>query len=343
MSVVTIKDVAARAGVSAKTVSRVINGEAHVRAELREAVQRVVAELDYRPNAFARSLSSSRSYLLGLFIDDPVSGYAADIQHGALIGCRLRSYHLVVEPVELSARGWADDVRSAIAALRLDGAIVAPPICDDPELMAIFAEAAVPTVLVAPSAAPPGVGTVRMDDRLAAREMTEHLLGLGHRAIAFIQGPVTHSASARREEGFRAAMAGAGVAVDERLVVRGDFTSRAGMELGESLVTLPEPPSAIFAANDDMALGVLIAAMKCAIPVPERLSVCGFDDAPSSRTAWPQITTVRQPKAEMAKAAVDILADPRFRREGSAAGTDYQIRLAHELVLRGSTGPFFPR
>ncbi|QSR20037.1 LacI family DNA-binding transcriptional regulator [Novosphingobium sp. KA1] len=351
MSVVTIKDVAARAGVSPKTVSRVINGEAHVRAELREAVQRVVAELDYRPNAFARSLSSSRSYLLGLFIDDPVSGYAADIQHGALIGCRSRSYHLVVEPVDLSVRGWADEVRAGIAALRLDGAIVAPPICDDPELMAIFAEAAVPTVLVAPSAAPPGVGTVRMDDRLAAREMTEHLLGLGHRAIAFIQGPVTHSASVRREEGFRAAMAGAGVgagagaggAVDERLVVRGDFTSRAGMELGESLVTLPEPPSAIFASNDDMALGVLIAAMKCGIPVPERLSVCGFDDAPSSRTAWPQITTVRQPKAEMAKAAVDILADPRFRREGRAAGADFQFRLAHELVLRGSTGPLFPR
>ena len=336
MSVVTIKDVAARAGVSPKTVSRVINGEAHVRPELREAVQRVVAELDYRPNAFARSLSSSRSYLLGLFIDDPVSGYAADVQHGALMGCRSRSYHLVVEPVDLAAAGWADEVRTSIAALRLDGAIVAPPICDDPELIAVFAEAGLPTVLVAPSAAPPGVGTVRMDDRLAAQEMTEYLLGLEHRRIAFVQGPLSHSASARREEGYRAAMASAGENVDDALVLRGDFTSRAGMELGEQLLTLPERPTAIFASNDDMALGVLIAAMKLGIAVPEKLSICGFDDAPSSRTAWPQITTVRQPKAEMAAAAVDILVDPQFRRDGGGPG--HQLKLGHELILRGSTG-----
>lgn len=337
MSVVTIKDVAARAGVSAKTVSRVINGEAHVRPELRDLVQKVVAELDYRPNAFARSLSSSRSYLLGLFIDDPVSGYAADVQHGALLGCRARSYHLVVEPVDLTAPDWADQVRDSIKALRLDGAIVAPPICDDAALMAVFAEAGLPTVLVAPSHAPPASGTVRMDDRRAAQEMTDYLLGLGHRHIGFVQGPTSHSASARREEGFRAAMAAAGVPVDEACVVRGDFTSRTGLELGERLLALPERPTAIFASNDDMALGVLITAMKHGIAVPEALSVCGFDDAPSSRAAWPQVTTIRQPKAEMAAAAVDILVDPQFRKDAGGEGS--HLMLPHELILRGSTGP----
>ncbi|MBO9723342.1 MAG: LacI family DNA-binding transcriptional regulator [Novosphingobium sp.] len=337
MSVVTIKDVAARAGVSPKTVSRVINGEAHVRPELRDLVQKVVAELDYRPNAFARSLSSSRSYLLGLFIDDPVSGYAADVQHGALMGCRARSYHLVVEPVDLTAPDWAGEVRASIAALRLDGAVVAPPICDDAALMAIFAEAGLPTVLVAPSIAPPTSGTVRMDDRRAAQEMTDYLIALGHRRIGFVQGPLSHSASARREEGFRAAMAAAGLAVDESCVMRGDFTSRSGMELGEHLLALPERPTAAFAANDDMALGVLITAMKLGIAVPEQLSVCGFDDAPSSRAAWPQLTTVRQPKAEMAMAAVDILVDPEFRRKAGGEGS--QLMLPHEMVVRGSTGP----
>lgn len=337
MSVVTIKDVAARAGVSAKTVSRVINGEAHVRPELRDLVQKVVAELDYRPNAFARSLSSSRSYLLGLFIDDPVSGYAADVQHGALLGCRARSYHLVVEPVDLTAPDWADQVRGSIAALRLDGAIVAPPICDDAALMAVFAESGLPTVLVAPSIAPPASGTVRMDDRRAAQEMTDYLLGLGHRHIGFVQGPTSHSASARREEGFRAAMAAAGAAVDEACVLRGDFTSRSGLELGEKLLALPDRPSAIFASNDDMALGVLLTAMKHGIAVPDALSVCGFDDAPSSRAAWPQVTTIRQPKAEMAAAAVDILVDPQFRRDAGGAGS--HLMLPHELIQRGSTGP----
>ncbi|MFK4874013.1 LacI family DNA-binding transcriptional regulator [Novosphingobium sp. ZW T3_23] len=337
MSIVTIKDVAALAGVSPKTVSRVINGEAHVRPEVRALVQKVVAELDYRPNAFARSLSSTRSYLLGLFIDDPVSGYAADVQHGALLGCRARSYHLVVEPVDLGAPGWEAQVRGSISALRLDGAIVAPPICDEPALMAVFAEAGLPTVLVAPSSAPPASGTVRMDDRRAAQEMTEYLLGLGHRRIGFAQGPISHSASARREEGFRQAMASAGVAVDEACVMRGDFSSRSGMELGEKLLAMADRPTAIFASNDDMALGVLITAMKHGIAVPEKLSICGFDDAPSSRAAWPQLTTVRQPKAEMASAAVDILVNPQFRKD--AGGEDWHLMLPHEVVLRGSTGP----
>ena len=205
MSTVTIKDVAARAGVSPKTVSRVINGEDHVRPEIREAVQRVVAELNYRPTAFARSLSSSRSYLLGLFIDDPVSGYAADVQHGALLRCRERSYHLVVAPVELNRPDWKDHVRASIASLRLDGAIIAPPICDAAELIDLFRESDVPHVLIAPSGESPDSGAVRMDDRGAARELTAYLIGLGHRHIGLVQGPLSHSASARREEGFRAA------------------------------------------------------------------------------------------------------------------------------------------
>lgn len=336
MKVVTIKDVAARAGVSPKTVSRVINGEDHVRAEVREAVQRAVAELDYRPNAFARSLSSSRSYLLGLFIDDPVSGYAADVQHGALLRCRARSYHLVVEPVELSRPEWREQIQGSISSLKLDGAIIAPPVCDEPALVDLFVGAALPHVLMAPSVEAMTSGTVRMDDERAAREMTEHLLAFGHRHIAFVQGPVSHSASARREAGFRAAMAAAGAAVDERAVLRGDFTFRSGMEAGERLLSLKNRPTAIFASNDDMALGVLITAMKCGLAVPEQLSVSGFDDTASSRAAWPQITTIRQPKAEMAAAAVDILTDPRFRRQ--MGDPEFHLLLPHALIRRGSTG-----
>ncbi|ETI65675.1 transcriptional regulator [Sphingobium sp. C100] len=336
MKTVTIKDVAARAGVSPKTVSRVINGEDHVRPAIRAAVQRVVAELDYRPNAFARSLSSSRSYLLGLFIDDPVSGYAADVQHGALIRCRERSYHLVVEPVEPNRAGWQGHVQDSIAALRLDGAIIAPPICDTPELIDLFRQSGVPYVLMAPSVEPEGSGAVRMDDHGAAREMTDYLIGLGHRHIGFIQGPLTHSASIRREEGFRAAMAAAGVAVEERLLLRGDFRFRSGLELGEVLLRGPDRPSAIFASNDDMALGALITAMKLDIAVPDALSIAGFDDTASSRAAWPQITTIRQPKAEMAAAAVDMLVDPSFRKKD--VDHDTHLMLPHALIVRGSTG-----
>lgn len=337
MKTVTIKDVALRAGVSPKTVSRVINGENYVRPEIREAVQRIVAELDYRPNAFARSLSSSRSYLLGLFIDDPVSTYASDVQLGALTRCRERSYHLVVEPVDLAQPDWKARLCSSIAELRLDGAIIAPPICDEAELVEVFRSAGVRHVLMAPSAQPAPSAAVRMDDTGAAREMTRYLIGLGHRHVGLARGPQNHSASARREAGFREAMREAGLAVDEGAVLEGDFSIRSGLEIGERLLGLPDRPSAIFACNDDMALGVLITAMKRGLAVPQELSICGFDDSASSRAAWPQITTIRQPKTEMTAAAVDLLADPEFRR--GDAGDCPDILLPHTLLERGSTGP----
>ena len=336
MKTVTIKDVAERAGVSPKTVSRVINGEQHVRPEVREVVQRVVAELDYRPNAFARSLSSSRSYLLGLFIDDPVSGYASDVQLGALMRCRARSYHLVVEPVVLGSEGWRAQVADSIAALRLDGAIVTPPICDEAELLDIFEAAGLPMVRIAPRMDFGRSGVVQMDDHAAAKEMTEHLIALGHRSIGFVKGDPTHSASAKRYDGFLAAMAGAGLSVAADHVLEGDFSFRSGLELGEVMLRREERPTAIFASNDDMALGVLITAMKLGIGVPDMLSVAGFDDAPTSRAAWPQLTTIRQPKAEMAAAAVDILADPQYR--GDVTAERYQMSLDYVLVKRGSTG-----
>lgn len=337
MTVVTIKDVAQRAGVSPKTVSRVINGEAHVRAGVREAVRRVVAELDYRPNAFARSLSSSRSYLLGLFIDDPASGYAADVQLGALMRCRDRSYHLVVEPLDVAAEGWREQVASAISALRLDGAILTPPLCDNPALLDILDNASLPYVLISPREDIDRAGVVRMDDHAAAFEMTNYLLELGHRDIGFIKGDPKHSVSALRFEGFSAAMAAAGVAIPDNRVVAGDFALRSGLELGERLLRAKARPTAIFASNDDMALGVLMAAMKTGIAVPEQLSIAGFDDAPLARAVWPGITTIRQPKAEMAAAAVDILVDPGYRSDVSAA--KYKRLLSYELITRMSTAP----
>ena len=321
---ITIKDVALHAGVSPKTVSRVLNHEEHVRPEVRAAVERVIADLDYRPNAFARSLSSSRSYLLALLLDDPGSGYAADVQLGALLRCRERSYHLVVEPVDVAA------------ALRLDGAIVTPPLCDDRELLDLLETLGLPYVRISPSVDTGRSGFVRMDDRAAAYEMTAYLLGLGHRTIGFIRGDPAHSASAERYGGYCAALADGGVAVDDAIVREGDFSFRTGLALGEELLAAKVLPSAIFASNDDMALGVLIGAIKNGIAVPGTLSIAGFDDAPTSRAAWPQLTTVRQPKSEMAAAAVDILVDQRYRADVTNAS--FRRLLDYSLVVRPSTG-----
>ena len=335
MRPVTLKDVALRAGVSPKTVSRVINGEQHVRPEVRAAVQRIVDELDYRPNAFARSLSSSRSYLLGLFLDDPGSGYAADLQLGALLRCRQRSYHLVVEPLDITSTNWASQVVDSIRALRLDGAILTPPICDSPALLDLLDREELPYVRISPRGDPQRSGLVEMDDRAAAARMTDYLVGLGHRDIGFIKGDPAHSASLKRFEGYSEAMARAGLTPHPDHVREGDFSFRSGLNLGSEMLRAASLPTAIFASNDDMALGVLITAIRLGIGVPERLSVAGFDDAPTSRAAWPQITTIRQPKAEMAAGAVDILVDPHYR--ANPTGDAYKRLLDYELIERLST------
>ncbi|UYY79538.1 LacI family DNA-binding transcriptional regulator [Sphingomonas sp. R1] len=337
MKPLTLKDVAVRAGVSPKTVSRVINGEAYVRPEVREAVQRVVDELGYRPNAFARELSSSRSFLLGLYFDDPASTYAADLQRGALAQCRSLSYHLVVEQVTRDRPGWLAECEASLRSMRLGGAILTPPLCDWPELLDLFARMEVPVVRISPGDFPLRTAAIDMDECGAARELTEALIALGHRAIGFIQGNPEHHAAARRLEGFRAAMAAAGLDVPPERALQGDFTFRSGLEAGERLLAQPQRPSAIFAANDEMALGVLVAAMRAGIAVPEQLSIAGFDDAAIARMAWPPLSTVRQPHVEMAAAAVDLLDGIARRDDGTTAHRSR--RLPYTLVLRESSGP----
>lgn len=337
LSIVTIKDVAARAGVSTKTVSRVINGEAHVRADKREQVLRIVRELDYRPNAFARSLSSSRSYLIGFLTDDPSSNYFADVQLGALRRCRERSYHLIVQPIDSGNADWAQDLAETLAALRLDGVMLTPPLCDEPRVLELIEAAELPYVRISPSGDESRSGLVRMDDQAAAAEMTRHLIARGHKRIGFIKGNPTHSASRKRFAGFVEAMIAAGLLIDPSAVLEGDFSVRSGVETGEMLLSIPDRPTAVFASNDDMALGVLMVAMRHQLKVPEDLAIAGFDDAPTSRLAWPQLTTIRQPMTEMATAAVDILTDPYYRQADSSVG--FRRSLDYQLKVRGSTDP----
>lgn len=333
---ISIKDVAARAGVSPKTVSRVINGEAHVKAAKRDAVMRVVAELGYRPNAFARSLSSSRSYLLGLFSNDPRSSYAADVHLGALHRCREKSYHLIVEQIDRSELDWTEKLTASLATLKLDGVILTPPLCDDGILLDLLESFDVPFVRLAPGDDHERSAYIMIDDRAAAAEMTRYLIRSGHSRIGFVKGDPAHSASARRYSGFRSEMEAHGLEVDPEIVVEGDFSARSGLECGERILSAAQRSSAIFASNDDMALGVLMSAAKLRIDVPSQLAIAGFDDAPLSRAAWPQLTTIRQPNAEMAAAAVDVLTGRSVDRS-QRSQEPVRIMLDYDLIVRGST------
>ncbi|MDB5457138.1 MAG: transcriptional regulator [Caulobacter sp.] len=331
---ITIHDVADHAGVSIKTVSRVMNREPNVKSDTRDRVQAVVAALNYRPNISARSLAGSRAYLIGVFFDNPSPAYVTDVQLGAIARCREEGFHLIVEPID-SAAEIEGQLAPMLTTLRMDGVILTPPVCDHPDVLALLEREDVPYVRISPDRDLGRSAYVGMDDRRAAYEMTAHLIGLGHRDIGFILGHPDHGATHLRHEGYAAAMADHGCAPRADRVEQGYFSFRSGFEAAERLLTRDDRPTAVFASNDDMALGVMAVANRLRLNVPEQLSVAGFDDTPGAKVVWPQLTTVRQPIAAMAAAAADLLLRGEARWEGE---TPPSRLLDFELIVRESTG-----
>jgi LacI family transcriptional regulator len=335
---ITIVDIAREAGVSIKTVSRVINREDGVGAQARARVEDLIAQLGYRPNVSARSLSSRRSYLIGvIFVRMGAYHYIGEIQLGALRACRRAGYRLVVEQAEEGEAVNRDALAQTLRDSRFDGLILTPPLCDDPAFLEAVEALGLPYVRVAPDRDFGRSPYVFMDDAGAARAVTERLLDLGHGRIAFIDGPLDHAAARRRREGYLAALAARGVAVRAEWIRPGNFDSLSGFEAAEHLLGLAEPPTAIFASNDSMAVGVLAAAAKRKVSVPDQLSVVGFDDSPVAASAWPPLGTIHQPVAEMAEAATEMLiegfGDKRFR------GRTVVRQLDYNFIERGSMAP----
>lgn len=327
---VTIVDIARQAGVSIKTVSRVVNREEGVGPEARARVEDLIARLGYRPNVAARLLSSRRSYLIGvIFLRMGAYHYIGEIQAGAMRACRRAGYQLVVEQVGDGAGEVRDTLIQTLRAGRFDGLILTPPVCDDPELLDVVESQGLAYVRIAPGGDFGRSPYVFMDDTLAAQEITGRLLDLGHRRIAFLDGPQEHMAAARRRNGYLAALVSRGVTPNADWIQSGDFGSLSGFEAAERLLDLPTPPTAIFAANDGMAVGVLAAAAKRGLSVPGALSVVGFDDSPVAASAWPRLTTVHQPVAEMAEAAAEMLidgfGDKRFRGRTLMRQLDFRV------------------
>ncbi|WP_336957939.1 LacI family DNA-binding transcriptional regulator [Sphingobium aquiterrae] len=332
----TIRDVAARAGVSVMTVSRVINHKSWVRPETRARVEKAVAELNYAPSAIARALAGSDDRRVALlYRNTTTSAYLGELLLGGLDEASNHHLHVLVEqcPVEASAQ----DIVARISRARVSGAILPPPLCDNVELIAALALNNIPAVAIAPDNADPALTAVAIDNRLAAHEMTRHLIDLGHRRIAFIKGHVQHKASARRLEGYRQAMTEHDLPADGAWVVEGDFTYRSGLEATERLLTLPSRPTAIFACNDDMAAAAITIAHQHQINVPAELTVCGFDDTPLASTIWPALTTIRQPIRDMGREAMALLA-LEIRRNKGATGhaAQKQAKMHYTLIRRQS-------
>lgn len=311
----TIYDVAADAGVSIKTVSRVMNGEAAVRPETRDRVLAAATALNYHPNRSARSLAGSKSFLVVALVDANLTlehwrnergnAYLARIQLGATMPCREAGYHFLVELVDHDAASIRDDIGNLLATLRPDGVILTPPNTDNETVLAVLRESATPYVRLGPER--PGGGGLRLslNDHAAARGMTEYLLSLGHRRIGFIEGEPRYGASRARRKGFLAAMRAQGLPTSFMAV--GDFTYASGVRCGAALLGGKTRPTAIFASNDDMALGCMAAAADLGLAIPGDISIAGFDDSTGARFSRPPLTSLNQPLVEMADRAARAL------------------------------------
>lgn len=337
--VATIHDVAERAGVSIKTVSRVVNREPNVREEVARRVQQAVAELDYRPNFSARNLAGRKAYLIALTYDNPSASYLMGIQDGALRACKQLGYSVLLHPCAYDGDTLVDDLLALIRERRPAGLVLTPPLSDSSRLLDVLDSKEVDYVCIGSIDTQHRGPIVRADDQRGADEVTSYLLNLGHRRIAFIQGHPAHLAAQTRTEGFLQAHREQGVEPDPQLIVQGTFSFDSGMECARVLLTRRPLPTAIFAANDEMAAGVLHVAHDLGIQVPAQLSVVGFDDVPTARRVWPSLTTVRQPIKAMAEMAVEVLVNfIAERAHGKRQERRVEV-MRTELIVRDSTAP----
>jgi len=324
----SIRDVAAAAGVSIKTVSRVVNKAPNVSEDLRSRVSAAIEQLGYRPNQSARRLAGGRSFMLAFLYNNPTPGYTAALQIGAANRCRELGYHLVVEPMPLCGDERFEILERLVATLRPDGVFLAPPLSDDKALLQRLSELDLSCARLAGSIVTESFN-IPTPERTAGRMIADHLIELGHRRIGVITPPADHRAALARVEGFRDGLAAASGSALEVAFVSGRFDFPSGLQAAEELLGSEAPPTAIFATNDAMALGAMTYAHRHGLKVPQDLSIVGFDDTWASATTWPPLTTVRQPLEEMGRALVDALV----------AEPDEAPVFRFELVRRESTGP----
>jgi len=329
----TIKDVSVAAGVSVKTVSRVLNKERYVHDDTRMRVEAAIARLRFRPNLAARSLAGRRSFGVALIWDNPSPYYVFAVQEGVRARCDEEGVRMIAQPYRLG--GIADQgIAGLLDAAAPDGLILTPPVCDHAPVLAELDRRGVPFVRISPGVDLELGSSVFIDNRAAAHAMTARLVELGHRRIGFIAGHARYAASAQRLAGYRAALGEVGLEPDPALIEQGLFDFRSGSNAAERLLGLPAPPTAIFASSDDMAAGALATAHAKGLRVPEQLSIAGFDDTDLASLVWPPLTTIRQPMHEMAYAAADLLF--------SAGDGPQRRELPFELIERASTAPPLP-
>ena len=329
----TIVDVGRLAGVSAKTVSRVLNDEPHVSAAVKQRVRAAADAVDYHPNVFAQALVRRKSHMIGLVYENPSPSYVVELQKGVLERLTNERYRLVVIPIR-SVQENAAEVVGLLRSAALDGVVLAPPASDHPLILSQLKEARIRCARIAPTRMIEAAPSNLVDDVAAAREMAAYVIGLGHREIAIIRGDPTHPSTEARMLGYMQAFHQAGLELRFDRIEPGMFTFDSGLAAGRNILARADRPTAILAQNDDMAVGAMMAAREIGLSIPERWSVVGFDDSEVSRITWPRLTTVRQPVFEMAVAATEMVIAQLEDREPLA-----RVLHSHTLLVRESAAP----
>ncbi|MBB4858290.1 LacI family transcriptional regulator [Novosphingobium chloroacetimidivorans] len=328
-----IKDVSALAGVSVKTVSRVLNGHRYVSQDTKERVEKAMRELEFRPSVAARILAGNKSGQVALIYDNHSPYYMNQVQMGCWEACQGANSRLLAQPVDVTDALVGEQVRGLVTETHVDGVILSSPVTDCQAVLKALEGMDIPFVRISPGTNHALTSSVFMDDAQAADDMTSYLIAKGHRQIGFIRGDTNHMASEERLFGYRRALDRAGLPFEPALVLPGEFDFDSGVDAARQFLKRPDRPTAIFASNDDMAAGVLSVAHDMGLSVPEDLSVAGFDNTTIARMVWPQLTTINQPTRELAFAATQLLL--------SGAQLTHR-RLPHDLVERASVAAINP-
>ncbi len=322
----TINDVADLAGVSKKTVSRVINASPLVNQSTRDGIQLVIDEIGYRPDPQARGLAFRRSYLVGLIYDNPNPQYVVNVQLGVLDGLRGTGFELVVHPCDRKSETFIEDASKFIELQKLYGVIVTPSVSEDERLAEVLRDIGCEYVRIASVALDLEERMIVTNDRVGGREAGRHIADLGHECVAMVTGRRSFRSAHERRAGFEEGLAEHGIELQSDYVAQGDYTFESGLARGAELIDLDPTPTAIFAANDEMAAGVMQAALVAGLKVPEELSVVGFDNFQTATRIWPRLTTVETPSREIGRLAARQL-----------------LRAAHDTTIEAAPNHTTPR
>ena len=325
----TLRDVAKKAGVSHQTVSRVINGSSDVLPGTRAVVEAAIEEMGYRPNAIARSMARGQSHTLACISPNLTDFTFASVIEGAEVEARQHKYFMLSSSAS-DPEAFQELVVELVGHRRVDGLIVINPYADQ---RFEFIPKDFPLVFVGASAHEKNICSVSLDDEKVAYEATRHLLDLGHTSIALVTGPMEEDCSQDRTEGYRRALSEAGIAFDESMVIEGDWSATSGQDALFSFIEQGRVPSAVFAQNDRMAMGVMRAARDANIKVPTQLAVIGVDDMPLSSYFDPPLTTMRQDIPRIGREAARMLLNIIQKKPTEMC----DLKLHAELVVRQST------